>query len=89
MNLVTENGRWIGDQCAEDNRDEFGCIEHMSDKQSRYSHVRVIENTSAHVVVHWRYALADVKYNIGEKHPITTVGTRRHMKCCFAFRQVG
>ena len=27
MNLVTENGRWIGDQSAEAPRDEFGCVE--------------------------------------------------------------
>jgi hypothetical protein len=74
MNLVTENGRWIGDQSAEATPDEFGCVEHMSDKQSRYSHVRVIENTPARVVVHWRYALADVKYNIGETDPITGWG---------------
>jgi hypothetical protein len=36
----------------------------MSDKQCRYSHVRVIESNPARVVVHWRYALCDVDYNI-------------------------
>lgn len=74
MNLVTENGRWVGDQSAEGPRSEYGCIEHMSDKQARYSHVRVIENTSARVVVHWRYAMTDVLYNIGERDPITGWG---------------
>ncbi len=74
MNLVTENGRWVGDQSAEAPRSEFGCVEHMSDKQARYSHVRLIENSPARVVVHWRYALTDVKYNIGERDPITGWG---------------
>lgn len=31
------------------------CYEPMSDKQHLYSHARVIENTPARVVVHWRY----------------------------------
>lgn len=74
MNLVTENGRWVGDQSAEAPRDEYGCVEHMSDKQARYSHVRLIENSPARVVVHWRYALTDVMYNIGERDPITGWG---------------
>jgi hypothetical protein len=74
MNLVTENGRWIGDQSAEAPRSEFGCVEHMSDKQARYSHVRLIESSPARVVVHWRYALTDVLYNIGERDPITGWG---------------
>ena len=74
MNLVTENGRWIGDQSAEAPRGEYGCIEHMSDKQARYAHVRLLENSPARVVVHWRYAMTDVMYNIGERDPITGWG---------------
>lgn len=74
MNLVTENGRWIGDQSAEAPPDEFGCVEHMSDKQTRYAHVRLIESNPARVVIHWRYALTDVMYNIGERDPITGWG---------------
>jgi Concanavalin A-like lectin/glucanases superfamily len=74
MNLVTENGRWIGDQSAEAPPEKYGCIEHMSDKQCRYSHVRLIESNPARVVVHWRYALTDVLYNIGEQDPITGWG---------------
>jgi|GEM_PF-565536 len=31
------------------------CYEPMSDKQHMYSHARVVENTPARVVVHWRY----------------------------------
>lgn len=74
MNLITENGRWVGDQSAEAPPGQYGCIEHMSDKQARYSHVRLIENTPARIVVHWRYALTDVLYNIGEPDPITGWG---------------
>ena len=34
--------------------------EHMNDKQNRYSHVRIVEQSDARVVVHWRYALVNV-----------------------------
>jgi hypothetical protein len=67
---VTENNRWMSDQSAEltdwrwDNK-PTGCnstCEHMMDAQLRYNHVRLIENTDARVVVHWRYASADANY---------------------------
>ncbi|OVE74752.1 hypothetical protein BVX97_06515 [bacterium E08(2017)] len=48
-----------------------GCVEPMSDKQCRFSHVRIIENTDARVVVHWRYAPVDVHYNHPFIHPET------------------
>jgi hypothetical protein len=35
----------------------------MSDKTCRYSHVRLIENTDARVVVHWRNASVGVSYD--------------------------
>jgi hypothetical protein len=62
---VTENNRWYTDEFMEtyghprcpDGED----CEPMSDKQVRYSHVRILENTSARVVVHWRYALSEVE----------------------------
>ena len=64
-NLVTENGRWLAHQSAETGSDAtIGCCEHMSDKHCRYSHVRLIENHDARVVVHWRYALNDILYQI-------------------------
>jgi len=63
MNLVTENDIWVGDQSAETGA-SAGCAEHMSDKHCRFAHVRIIEDTDARVVVHWRYALCDVLYNI-------------------------
>jgi hypothetical protein len=34
----------------------------MADKRGRFNHVRLIENTDARVVVHWRYAAIDVGY---------------------------
>ena len=61
--LVTENGIWMTDQSVEN----FGtgeCYEVMGDKQCRYTHVRIIENTQARVVIHWRYALAGIKHQI-------------------------
>jgi hypothetical protein len=63
---VTENGRWMGDQSVEatGNSTGWGCSEHMSDKQCRYSYVRIIENHDARVVVHWRYAVSDIVYGI-------------------------
>ena len=72
---VTETNKWISDQSTEltdwhwEDRDEGAqsCCEHMSDYQARHSHVRLIENTDARVLVHWRYASVDVLY----KHPNT------------------
>ena len=64
---VTENGIWMGDQSLERanaGKSPMGCSEHMSDKQTRYSHVRIIEKNDARIVIHWRYALADILYDI-------------------------
>ena len=60
---VTENGIWYNNEFNEA-WETVGSCEPMSDKQCRYSHVRVIESNPARVVVHWRYALADVNYRI-------------------------
>jgi len=60
----TENNLWISDQSVEEGGGgTMSCAEHMSDKQCRHSHVRVIESTGARVVIHWRYALVDILYN--------------------------
>ncbi|MHC4644545.1 MAG: LamG domain-containing protein [Planctomycetota bacterium] len=75
MNLVTENGKWVGDQSAEKGGGgTIGCCEHMSDKQCRYAHVRIIENHDARVVVHWRYALCDVLYKIARQDRLSGWG---------------
>ncbi len=58
---VTENNRWMSDQSCEMGG-PHGCAEHMSDKRARFGRVRLIENTDARVVVHWRYPCIDVGY---------------------------
>ncbi|OXU15161.1 LamG domain-containing protein [Sedimentisphaera salicampi] len=63
----SENGKLMADQSLErvgGDKSPWGCSEHMSDKQCRYSHVRLIANSDARAVVHWRYAISDIKYNI-------------------------
>jgi hypothetical protein len=66
---VTENNLWMADQSVE-GYDRDLTWEHMNDKQNRYSHVRIIEQTDARVVVHWRYAPVNVLnelWNVDEK----------------------
>jgi hypothetical protein len=57
---VSENEIWMADQSLETwgtgKNDTEGCFEHMQDRHCRFSHVRIIENNDARVVVHWRYA---------------------------------
>ncbi len=72
---VTENGIWYTNEFNETwGEDVLGCAEPMSDKQTRHSHVRIIENTDARVVVHWRYALVDNRYVIAKTDSITGWG---------------
>jgi hypothetical protein len=62
--LVSEpgpKGIWMSDQGPENYTDQ--CFEHMSDKMCRYSHVRLIENTPARVVVHWRNTSVGISYD--------------------------
>ena len=74
---VTENGLWMGDQSIElwSGRSGWGSSEHMADKQNRYSHVRIIENNDARVVVHWRYAITNILYQITGENPETGWGS--------------
>jgi hypothetical protein len=58
---VTENNKWMSDQSSEI-MTWYGCAEHMADKQNRHSHVRILENTDARIVIHWRYASAGITY---------------------------
>jgi hypothetical protein len=65
---VTENGTWFTDEFLEgyaSNCPDVGDCEPMSDKQDRYSHVNILESSDARVVVHWRYALAEVEHYLG------------------------
>ena len=58
---VTENGNWFSNEFMERGT-PMGCGESMSDKQARYSHVKIIENSDARVVLYWRYAPVDILY---------------------------
>ena len=70
---VTENDKMISDQSVEINA-KNGYYEVMMDKQNRYSHVRLLENHDARVVVHWRYALCDRFYEIARPDEMTGWG---------------
>ncbi len=56
--LVTEKGYWFNNGFNE-GWSEHGSAEPMSDKQTQYSHVMVLESNDARAVVKWRYALVD------------------------------
>ena len=68
---VMENGQWMADQSAESFTDEDGCFEHMLDAKCLYSHVRIIENTEARVVVHWRYIPVSVRQKFSQVDELT------------------
>jgi hypothetical protein len=68
---VSENNKWYTDEFLETwgaGCPDGGDCEPMSDKQSRYSHVRILESSDARTVVHWRYALSEVE-NYKGAHP--------------------
>jgi hypothetical protein len=64
---VTEKNYWMIDQSVETGN-AISYVEHMSDKQGRYTHTRLIENTNARVVIHWRYSSNDVLYSFNENY---------------------
>jgi len=72
---VSENNNWMSDQSVEawgvGKNDTEGCFEHMQDRHCRFSHVRIIENTPARVVVHWRYAPVSAYDNTWRVDPKT------------------
>ena len=60
---VTENGIWYTNEwCETWGKDVVSCAEPLMDRDCRFSHVRIIENTPARTIVHWRYALVDTEY---------------------------
>lgn len=76
---VTENNHWYTDEFMEvfgHPRCPYGeDCEPMSDKQVRYSHVRILESTPARVVIDWRYALSEVQnYAIADATSSTAWG---------------
>jgi len=60
--MVNENNFWYSNEFNEtwSTSGGEGCQEPMSDKQCLYNHVRILENTPARVVVHYRFPLVDV-----------------------------
>ncbi len=87
---VSENGIWYSNEWWETSEihDPMGFLvwnpgctdytiggcEPLFDKQTRYSHVRIIENHEARIVIHWRYALCDMLYRLPYVDPETGWG---------------
>lgn len=71
--MVTENGIWVGDQSFEAGT-KVGTAEHMNDKHNAHSHISIVENTDARVVLHWRYGLIDVIGQFSNVDPATGWG---------------
>lgn len=62
---VTENNIWYTNEWTETwGSDVTSCAEPLMDRECRHSHVRILENSPARVVIHWRYALTDADYTI-------------------------
>ena len=65
---VSDAGGWYTNEFFERRGGErsgtMSMVEPMSDKQARYSHVRILESNDARVVIHWRYAPVDLKYTL-------------------------
>ena len=69
---VTENGIWYDNEFTETFPPGMvGSAEPMSDKQCRYSQVRILESSDARAVVHWRYAPVGVGYQPAYPDPLT------------------
>jgi len=68
---VMENGQWMADQSGEYYDELDGCFEHMIDPHCLYSHVRIIENTDARIVVHWRYIPVSVRKQFSQVDPVS------------------
>lgn len=68
---VMENGQWMADQSGEYFDKLDGCFEHMIDPHCLYSHVRIIENTKARIVVHWRYIPVSVRKQFSQVDPVS------------------
>ena len=56
----TEKAIWSSDQSPEHYSGQ--CYEHMSDMQCRFSNIRLIYNSPARVLVHWRNSSANIGY---------------------------
>jgi hypothetical protein len=71
---ATYDGAWYTNEFFERRGHLGGCTsmcEPMSDKQCRYSHVRIVESSNARVVVHWRYSPTDLYYKLPYRDEMT------------------
>jgi len=65
---VTEDDVWYTNEWMETwGPDVVSCAEPLMDRDCRFSHVRIIENSPARTIVHWRYALVDTEYRFVAK----------------------
>ncbi len=64
--LVNDKNQWFTNEFNEtwNKSGGEGCMEPMSDKENYTSHARIVEQSPARVVVHWRVALMDVNRHI-------------------------
>ena len=71
--MVNEKNQWYSNEFNETwgKSGGQGCQEPMSDKGSYYSHVKVLENTPARVVVQWRFSLLDVNHVLANYNDTT------------------
>jgi hypothetical protein len=74
--IVNELNQWYTNEFSETGftQNAPGDCEPMSDKGCWDSHVRVIENTPARIVVHWRYSLGNASHQWGNYDPATGWG---------------
>jgi hypothetical protein len=74
--MVNEKGQWYSNEFNETwgKSGGEGCQEPMSDKGAYTNHVRIIENTPARTVIHWRYPLLDVNHVIANYNEKTGWG---------------
>jgi hypothetical protein len=69
-----ETGVWPEELQRRGGQGAVGCCEHMSDSQCRFSHVRIVENTDARVVIHWRYAMVDAAFRFANYDEVAGQG---------------
>ena len=73
--FVTEKGNWMSNEFIERKKvTNWGCCENMSDKHADFSSVRILENTPARTVVHWRNAPVGVNQKFPYEDPETGWG---------------
>jgi len=74
--MVNEKGQWYSNEFNETwgTSGGQGCQEPMSDKEAYTNFARIIENTDARIVIHWRYPLLDVLHVMANLDETTAWG---------------